>query len=79
MICQHCGDEFEEPDLSNSIVASGGWCAPSEVAYDTMPKETLCPDCRSRMMFASEFGFDPGRHGENLRMPRGGIRYEEHT
>jgi hypothetical protein len=70
-----CGHEI--PDVEPpALVAAGGWCMPSEVYYNLMKDEpTSCSDCKARMHMIAEFGIDPGRNGENLRFPRGGITY----
>lgn len=71
-----CGHAPDPPREDTAIVASGGWCAPSEIVRDLLDDEpSMCSDCRTRMLFASEIGFDPGPRGENLRVPRGGIQY----
>jgi hypothetical protein len=66
-----CGDEIVEDP---AVTAPGGWCVPSETLYE-LEIEPMCSDCGSRLLFASEFGFDPGKNGENLRVTRGGIKY----
>jgi hypothetical protein len=35
----------------------------------------MCSDCEVRMLMMMTIGIDPGRHGENLKVARGGIRY----
>lgn len=65
------------PDPDAQIDAVGGWCAPAETVYELPSLDgELCADCRARLLFASQMGFDPGRHGENIRVNRGGVKYE---
>lgn len=76
-ICSACEDPISPREPATEIVAAGGWCAPSET-YATLyssPPPPLCTDCRSRLIFISEIGFDPGRKGENISVRRGGIQY----
>jgi hypothetical protein len=76
MNCEHCGDEIPpEPEVP-AITAAGGWCALSEIVYryDALDRD-ICGDCKARWAFCMEFGFDPGKNGENLRVTRGGIQY----
>lgn len=73
--CASCGDEFEPPGPEDMLVASGGFCMPTEIAAalpDPLPE---CSDCRSRMLMAMMIGIDPGRKGENLRVSRAGVKY----
>lgn len=68
-----CGDEIiENPP---GVVAAGGWCIPTEHLYDIPEKVPMCGDCEARMLMMMTIGIDPGRHGENLKVPRGGIQY----
>ena len=71
-VCEDCGDEVVPP--TSVITAPGGWCAPADLAYE-VPRPVLCSDCHSRMVMVMEVGIDPGRHGENLRVRRGGVRF----
>lgn len=71
--CEWCGDPIVA--TGEAIVTSGGWCAPSETIYD-FPRPALCSDCHARWVMVLELGIDPGRRGENLRFPRGGIQYK---
>lgn len=75
MICA-CGDEIVE---TPSVIVSAGWCAPTDVHYALAEPQPMCSDCRARLLFISEIGFDPGKNGENLRVPRGGIKYGERS
>jgi N-acetylmuramoyl-L-alanine amidase len=70
----HCGNEIVENPPS--IVVAAGWCAPKEVAYNALPEVEECSDCKARMMMIMTIGIDPGHNGENLKVKRGGIRYE---
>lgn len=70
-----CGEPIVE---APAVVTAGGWCIPSEVFYQMPQPEPMCSDCKSRLLFASEFGFDPGKNGENIRVKRGGIQYGNH-
>jgi hypothetical protein len=67
-----CGDPIEENPPS--LIAAGGWCAPTAVTYD-LDNDPMCSDCKARWLMVMELGIDPGRHGENLKIPRGGIQY----
>lgn len=74
VICDDCGREFtESPDTT--IVAAGGWCAPTEIVYQMEDQPVLCGGCKARFLIALELGIDIGRDGENLRVPRGGIQF----
>jgi hypothetical protein len=74
MKCANCGDEIDPNPPS--IVAAGGWCVPTEI-YEALPEPLpMCGDCKARMLMVMEVGIDPGRHGENLKVKRGGIKYE---
>lgn len=74
-VCEcECGRVIERDPPS--LVAPGGWCAPSEVLYDRPEPAPMCSDCKARMLMVMEVGIDPGRDGENLRVPRGGITYK---
>lgn len=75
LTCSNCDDPIVPLDASNSIVATGGWCAPEGTIYPVVQAPPLCSDCSSRMVFIAEMGFDPGRKGENLKMPRGGFSF----
>lgn len=66
-----CGRVIERDPPS--LVAPAGWCAPSGVRYDWPEPAPMCSDCKTRMLMLMEVGIDPGRDGENLRVPRGGI------
>lgn len=72
MIC-HCGNEID-PDPPG-IVTAGGWCAPSELLHDDIPRTPVCSDCDARLLMMMTIGIDPGHNGENLKVSRGGIRY----
>lgn len=73
--CSNCGDDIPTADAPSGLVATGGWCMPSETLYAMPEPDPLCSDCKARLLMVMEVGIDPGRHGENLRMPRGGIQY----
>lgn len=73
-VCSSCGDPIPETPAEVLVVA-GGWSMPSETLYAMPTPPPECSDCKSRMLMMLELGIDPGRHGENLRVPRGGIRY----
>lgn len=73
--CSNCGDPIPPPDPDTTITAAGGWCAPSEIAYSLPEPPPMCTDCTTRMLMIECIGIDPGRHGENLKVQRGGIQY----
>jgi hypothetical protein len=68
-----CGDEINENPPA--VTAAGGWCIPTENLYEIPEKIPMCSDCEVRMLMMMTIGIDPGRHGENLKVARGGIRY----
>lgn len=73
--CSSCGDEIVPPDPALQITTPGGWCAPVEPLYDFPEPAPMCDDCRSRLLMVAHGLPDPGRHGENLRVRRGGVQY----
>ena len=77
-VCESCGDRLPD-DPPPSCVASGGWCVPVETLYDMPDPPVLCSDCKARLLMVMELGIDPGRHGENLRVPRGALTYHQET
>jgi len=52
---------------------------PVETLYDMPDPPVLCSDCKARLLMVMELGIDPGRHGENLRVPRGALTYHQET
>ena len=77
--CDSCGDEFEPLPLNapDNLVSASGWCAPSEVVHSMVGNQpVLCLDCEGRLLCIAMIGVDPGRGGENLRVPRGGIQFK---
>jgi N-acetylmuramoyl-L-alanine amidase len=71
-----CGNEIVKPDPSQTLTAAAGWCMPSEAFYELDTSSMECSDCRSRLLMMMTIGIDPGHNGENLKVKRGGIRYE---
>jgi len=70
-----CGNEIVEREPA--IIASAGWCMPSATYYSLSGEEVkACSDCNSRLLMMMMIGIDPGHNGENLKVKRGGIRYE---
>jgi hypothetical protein len=79
MICANCDEEYTPPGPDQMIVASGGFCLPPQSVMDNVPNPTegWCGDCKARWMMIIELGIDPGKNGENLKVPRGGIKFAE--
>lgn len=75
--CENCLESFEDPEPGSYLVAPGGWCAPSDQTFSLMTRPVLCPDCDARWTMVMMLGIDPGKNGENLRIPRGSIKFEE--
>lgn len=68
--CGFCGRDIPEPTPENSIVASGGWCAPSETIYDINPTP-MCSRCLSAFLL----GIHPDVLDAITTAPRGGITF----
>lgn len=73
--CESCNDEFDDTIKHPAIIAAGGWCAPTDQLYEIASAPVLCPDCNARWSCIMNIGIDPGRHGENLKFSRGGIKF----